>query len=210
MRKLALLVGISVFLVTGGALAAAQEPSVHVDAGQFAMAQWTVVEDGQRVVYFAAGFNRVDANAAYPSTGYVGRAECRKVERGHHTRWVCSGRARPSELTPGDFVVDPALQTARLRVVSEDMEHVIEWAATGDAPQPYLHQHAGTDVGLQVMTSASRSAEATGTAFGQELDAARFGHIFQGAMFDVYSDARFAGGLRLLDNGTLVLRRTLR
>lgn len=187
MRKLALLVGISALLVPVGA--AAQQPSVHTDVSQLALAQWTVTEDGERVVYFAAGFNRA-RGTDWPSIGYAGRAECKKVVHGHHTRYVCRGRARPVELAPGDFLVDPALQSAHLKVTAYGFTNEVSWTAKGtEPPQPYFHQHAGTDVGAQVMTASARRATATGTIFGNELEEARFGYMSEGVMFDVYPNA---------------------
>jgi hypothetical protein len=197
-------------MTTGGALANAQEPAAHVDAGQFAIARWKANEDGQRVMYFAAGFNQVNQTAAWPSVGYAGRAECREVDRGHHSFVICSGRARPVELAPGDFVVDPALQTATLKVTSEGMTHEVSWSATGDAPEPYFHQHAGTDVGAQVMTSTGRRATASGTLYGQTLEPAKGAFISQGTMVDVYLNGR--GGHTVFDlrDGVLFFKQIFR
>ncbi|MDQ3914234.1 MAG: hypothetical protein M3323_02735 [Actinomycetota bacterium] len=209
MRRLGLLVAVSALLVSGSGLpASSQEPHVRADASQFAMAQWKVAENGERTIYFAAGITRVDG-PEWPFTGYVGRAECTRVVRGHHSHFVCRGRARPVDLAPGDFVMDPALQTARLNVVSEGMTHQFTWEANPDAPRPYFHQHAGTDVGAQVMTSLARRASATGTAYEQELDDSRNGFLVEGAMVDAYLNGRAElPHLTFRDDGTLIFRQT--
>lgn len=210
MRRVSLLVAFSALTIAGGALpASSQEPQVRTDVSQFAMAQWKVTENGERTIYFAAGFTRASATEP-PFTGYVGRAECKRVVRGHHSHFVCRGRARPVDLAPGDFVVDPALQTARLTVTSEGATHDFAWEATPDAPQPYFHQHAGTDVGAQVMTAMARRASATGTAFGVQLEGSRHGLLSQGAMVDAYLRGRSAvPHVAFRDDGTLVFRQRL-
>ncbi|MFN2587046.1 MAG: hypothetical protein ABR613_02850 [Actinomycetota bacterium] len=210
MHRTVLLVVMAAVAVAGSTLpAASQEPQVRVDASQFAMAQWKVTEKGERTIYFAAGITR-GGGTGWPFIGYVGRTECKRVVRGHHTHFVCRGRARPVDLAPGDFVADPALQTARLTVASGGMTHTFEWEATADEPYPYFHQHLGTDVGAQVMTSLARRASATGTAFGEQLDVSRLGYLSQGAMVDAYLRGRAAlPHLRFGDDGTLIFRRTL-
>ena len=185
MRRLAgLLVGLSILLMSGGIAAAYQVPDVHGDVSQYAVAEWRVVEDGNRVIYFAAGINR--SGPDWPFTGYVGRAECRRIDNGHHTYLRCSGRARPARLAPGDFVVDPALASARLTVVDEEFTHQVAWASNGDQPQPYFHQHFGTDVGFLATTALSQRATSTGTLFGQELEDGRRAFMVQGVMAEVY------------------------
>ena len=208
MRKLALMVGTSILLVTGGTFAGAQEPAVHAGVDQTAIARWNVREAGQRVIYFAAAFNHVNQDAGWPSIGYAGRAECREVDRGHHTYVICRGRAKPVDLMPGDFVMDPALQSARLSVTTEGVQHTVSWEATGETPQPYLHQHAGTDVGFQVMTGSSRRALASGTLFGQEFTPRKGAIMMQGAIVDVYLNGR-QGGFQFRD-GTLIFRQVFR
>ena len=207
MRKLAMLLGVSVFLVAGGTAAGSQAPEPHANATQYALAQWNTQEDGNRVIYFAAGINRV-SSSKWPFIGYIGRAECRRVNNGHHSYMRCSGRARPAQLAPGDFVVDPALQTANLKVVNDDGTHEVSWQASG-APRPYFHQHAGTDVGALVTTSLGRRAVATGTIYGQELEEGR-AYIVQSAMAEVYLSERFDLGHFHFRDGTLFFRRTFR
>ena len=207
MRKLALVLGVSIFLVAGGTAAGSQVPETHAGANQYALAEWKTTENGNRVIYFAAGINQA-SGPQWPFTGYVGRAECKRVDRGHHAFMRCTGRAQPAQLAPGDFVVDPALQSASLRLVLDDVTHTVSWEATGDTPKPYFHQHAGTDVGFQVMSSMGRRALATGTLFGQELEASRRGYLVQGAMVDVYLNERFDIGHFHFRDGTLFFRRT--
>ena len=209
MRKLAMLLGVSVFLVAGGTAAGSQGPEPHVNATQYALAEWRTTENGNRVIYFAAGVNRV-SGPEWPSKGYIGRAECRRVNNGHHTYMRCSGRARPAQLAPGDFVVDPLLQTANLKVVNDDGTHEVSWQATSAQPQPYFHQHAGTDVGALVMTSLGRRAVSTGTIFGHELEEGRRAHIVQSAMAEVYLSERFDLGPFHFRDGSLFFKRTFR
>ncbi|HEV2755000.1 MAG TPA: hypothetical protein VG318_04410 [Actinomycetota bacterium] len=209
MRRLSLLMVVSALFVAGSALpAGSQEPQVRTDVSQLAMAQWKVTENGERTIYFAAGFTRSSATE-WPFVGYVGRAECTKVTRGHHTHFVCRGRARPVDLAPGDFVVDPALQTGRLTVTAEGETHEVSWEASPDAPQPYFHQHAGTDVGAQIMTAMHRRASATGTAYGVELVGSRHGFLSQGLMVDVYLMNRGLPHVTFRDDGTMIFRQRL-
>ena len=200
-RKLALLVGVSVFLISGGTAAGLQVPEAHGDVSQYAVAEWRTVEDGNKVIYFAAGMNRTGAD--WPFTAYVGRAVCRRVDNGHHVGLRCTGRAQPARLNPGDFVVDPALNSAQLKVVDGDFTHEVSWQATPDTPQPYFHQHLGTDVGFLVTTAMSRRADATGNLFGQELEDGRRSYIVQGVVAEVYLNERFDIGHFHFRDGTL-------
>lgn len=201
MRRLALLVGVSVFLISGGTAAGLQVPEAHADASQYAVAEWRTVEDGNKVIYFAAGMNR--SGAEWPFTGYVGKAVCRRIDNGHHVELRCTGRAHPAKLNPGDFFVDPALSSAQLTIVDGEVTHQVAWEATGDTPEPYFHQHLGTDVGFLVTSAITRRASSTGNLFGQELEDGRRAFIVQGVMAELYLNQGFDIGHFHFRNGTL-------
>ena len=118
MRKLAMLVMVGALMAPAMAVGA---PGGTGQVQQFAFANWSVKEDGMRVIYFASGMNGIPGE--WPSIGFIGRAECKKVEHRGRTHTICRGRSRPTQLNPGDFLVDPALANASLTVTKDDITH---------------------------------------------------------------------------------------
>ena len=206
MRKLATL------LIVGTLMApamAAGAPGGSGQAQQFAFANWTVKEDGMRVIYFASGMNGVPGE--WPSIGFIGRAECKRVEHDGRVHVTCRGRSRPTQLNPGDFVVDPTLATAQLKVTQEDVTHQVNWAGGDSTAEPFWHQHAGTDVGVLFQTALQRRLPATATIYGNDLPSKR-GFIGEGGYVEVwldYMDQSGFGQFRM-DDGDLVFRKVLR
>ncbi|MFN2526989.1 MAG: hypothetical protein ABR505_12135 [Actinomycetota bacterium] len=164
-------------LVLGvGPLAHAEQPGVRGNATQFAYASWLVTEENHGVMYFAAGMNNVPSES--PSVGFVGAAKCRPIAHGHHTAWRCRGRSRPTPLNPGDFMVDPLLDGARLTLTEDGFTHEVSWTGRGGPPKPFWHQHSGSDVQeVLFMAWMNRRAGAAGTLFDQELEETRGGVI---------------------------------
>ncbi len=184
MRRLALLVAAGFLFMFGASAFAGSLPSANVGLDQFAFANWSTTENGTKVIYFAAGFNRIPAENM--SVGFIGRAECREIDHHGHTRLICRGRARPTQLEVGDFVVDPSLSGAQLTVESDGMTHSVTWTGRGPQPEPFWHQHAGVDVGFLVMASMSRRADATATIYDHQLEPGRPGFIAEGAFAEAY------------------------
>lgn len=210
MRRLALVVAAGSLLVFGTSAFAGSVPSAHAGLDQFAFAGWTTTEDGIKVIYFAAGFNRAPADKM--SVGFIGRAECRKVDHHGHTRMICRGRARPTELAPGDFVVDPSLNGAEMTVERDGITHSVSWTGRGTAPEPFWHQHAGSDVGVLVMTSLSRRADASASIYETQLEPGRPGFISEGVFAEAYlytNDVLDFGDVEIRD-GVLHYRTVLR
>lgn len=199
MRRLALLVAALSLFVFGASAFAGALPSATAGLDQFAFASWTTTEDGMKVIYFAAGFNRADADKM--SMGFVGRAECREIDHRGHTRLVCRGSARPTPLETGDFMVDPALNGAQMTLDRDGMTHSVSWTGRGNPAEPYFHQHAGLDVGVLVMASMFRRADTTATIYENELEPGRPGFISEGAFAEAYI---YSNGV--LDFGDVELR----
>ena len=188
--------------------AALATPSATGDGHQMAFASWSAREGGQRVIYFAMGMNQVPSDSV--SLGFVGRAECRKVTRRGHTHTVCAGAARGHQLAPGDFMMDPLLETASMAVDARGKTNTVDWTGKGDTPEPFWHQHAGTDVGVFFMAHMQRRAQTAGKIFGAKLGKG-FGFLMQGAQTEVLLDylVEATGDNVTLRNGMLHFRKTL-
>jgi hypothetical protein len=189
---------------------AAQLPSTSGTVQQGAFARWMSVEDGTRVLYFAIGMTGYPGD--YISTGAIGRAECREISHGGHTAWSCRGRADAVELAPGDFVVDPLLASASLKITDEEGTiNTVSWTGKGTQPTPYVHQHAGNDVGVQVMTMLGRSASITGNVAGIDVAAGRGAALAEGYDVNVYLDGlRSPAGRFVFRDGAIFYRTVLR
>ena len=185
---------------------ASQLPDMSLRAQQSAFARWMAVEDGTPVAYFAMAMTGYPGDSL--STGAIGRAECRKVSHGGHTGWSCRGRAKAVQLAPGDFVVDPLLASATLSVPNEEgVVNTVSWTGKGTQPTPYVHQHAGNDVGVQVMTMLGRSASISGTVEGVEVSANRGGGLAEGYDLNIYLDGlRTPAGRFFLQDGDILYR----
>ena len=157
-RLLGVLAAAALLVVGATSASGAAPPTPYLTSVQEAYARWVANEDGQRVMYFGGGVNGYPNE--WPSIGFIGRAECRKVTHHGHTGWRCRGRTEPVKLMPGQFVVDPTLSTAKLEITTDGVTNSVTWQGTGEST-PYFHQHAGTDVGAQVMVGAQRSASAS-------------------------------------------------
>lgn len=206
MRKLAS--AVATLMATASLGTAFASPSATADVHQMAFSSWSVREDGQRVIYFAMGMNQAPSD--WPSLGFVGRAECRKVTRRGHTHTVCSGRARGHELAPGDFTLDPTLETGSLTVEAKGKTNTVRWTGKGDAPEPFWHQHAGTGVGIFFMAHMERRAQTAGKIFGTNLKKG-FGFMVEGGQTEVWIEylAEATGGRVTLRDGILHFRSTL-
>lgn len=190
--------------------AASQLPDASVTAQQLAFARWMAVEDGTPVSYFAAAM--IGHPGDYLSMGAIGRAECRKVSHEGHTGWLCRGRAKAVELAPGDFVVDPLLASASLSITNEEgVASTVSWTGKGTGPTPYVHQHAGNDVGVQVMTMLGRSASISGTVEGVDVAAKRGAALAEGYDLNVYLNGlRTSAGRFFLRDGSVFYRTFVR
>lgn len=195
MKRLASVVGAVIILATAivpaGATSSDRLPSASAGAAQIAFANWLVHEDGGLVMYFGAGMNMVPSALDY-SIGFIGRAPCRRVERHGHEGLRCVGSARGHTLPPGEFVVDPALNTATLTMESRGEVHSIDWAGKGNLAEPYWHQHSGPGVTAMAMVMAWRTAKSTGTVFGRSMPGGR-GVMFEMANADAWIALREAG-----------------
>jgi hypothetical protein len=206
MRKLS--VTVATLMLTTSLGTAFATPSATADGHQMAFASWSTREGGQRVIYFAMGMNQAPSD--WPSLGFVGRAECRKVTRRGHTHTVCAGGARGHQLAPGEFTMDPLLETATMAVEAKGKANSVDWTGKGDAPEPFWHQHAGTGVGIFFMAHMQRRAQAAGKIFGTRL-AKGFGFMVMGAQTEVWLDylEDATGGRVTLRDGILHFRTTL-
>ena len=206
MRKLALLLMVGALMAPAIATGA---PGGTGQVQQFAFANWSVREDGVRVIYFAAGMNGVPGE--WPSIGFIGRAECKKIERHGRTHTICRGRSRPAQLNPGDFVVDPTLSTASLTVTKDEVTHQVSWAGGDSTAEPFWHQHAGTDVGVLFQFGMQRRVPATANLYENELPEKK-GFIGEGGYVEVWLDYMQQRGLGTfrMDGDDLVFRKVLR
>lgn len=195
MKRLVSVMGAVIILVTAilpaGATSSDRLPSANAGVAQIAFANWLVHEDGRPVMYFGTGMNMVPSAPAY-SIGMIGRAPCRHVERHGHEGLRCVGSARGHTLLPGEFVVDPALNTATLTMESRGDVHSINWAGKGDLAEPFWHQHSGTGFSTMVMVMVWRTAKATGTLFGRSMPGGR-GVMFEMANAEAWIALRGTG-----------------
>lgn len=176
MKRLASVLGALIILaaaiVPAGATAGDGLPSADAGSQQIAFANWLVHEDGELFLYFAAGTNTIPNEMDY-SFGMIGRAPCRHVERNGRKMLRCSGSARRHALLPGEFVVDPALNSATLTMEARDEVHSISWEGKGALAEPYWHQHSGPGVNAMAMIMAWRRSKASGSVFGRSLSGGR-------------------------------------
>lgn len=208
MKKLASAVGATILLLTAvPAGATSNEPGAGVNALQMAFASWLVSEQGETWLYYAAGTSLLPSTE--PTIGFVGKAPCKEVLRHGRTGLRCRGGTRGRSLTPGDFMMDPALNAATLRMEAKDEIHTVTWQGRGDLSEPYVHQHAGLDVGVLAMTMMARRANTTGTVFGQELSGKR-GVLFEEVIATAWTNVLLTrDGTRLaFDDGTLTVTKT--
>jgi hypothetical protein len=168
------------------------------------------VEDGTRVIYFAMGMTGYPGD--YISMGAIGRAECREISHGGHTAWSCRGSAEAVELAPGDFVVDPSLASASLKITDDEgLVNTVSWTGKGTGPTPYVHQHAGNDVGVQVMTMLGRTASIAASVAGVDVTANRGAALAEGYDLNLYLDGlRSPAGRFVLRDGVVFYRTVLR
>ena len=166
-----------------------------------AFASWLENEDGQKVLYFALGMTEVPSTWA--TMGFVGRAPCTEIERRGRTFMRCRGLARGHELAPGDFFVDPSLNSATLAMDAKGESHTVTWTGRGKQAEPYWHQHSGPGIGAMAMLLMWRRADTDGVVFGRTLGGR--GQMFEGAFADVWANALVTtDGTRLvLDDGVL-------
>ena len=206
MWRIVAIIATAMMFFSAAPAGAAQLPSASLTAQQAAYARWMAVEDGTPVAYFAMAVTGHPNR--YLSTGAIGRAECRKVSHRGHTGWMCRGRARAVELAPGDFTMDPSLASASVSITSEEgVVNTVSWTGKGTGPTPYVHQHAGNDVGVQVMTMLGRSASISGSVEGVEVEAKRGGGLMEGYDLNVYLyGARTPAGRFFLRDGSIFYR----
>ncbi|HET7482393.1 MAG TPA: hypothetical protein VFK89_05970 [Actinomycetota bacterium] len=196
-------IGLSILPIAAHAM-----PSVSPSASQSALAAWTATEDGTRVVYFAFGSNGYPND--WPTVGTIGRAVCKKMVHNDHVMWRCRGDAHLTQLGPGDFVVDPALSSATLQISDGDVTNSVTWHGLEDAATPYVHQHAGTDVGVQVMAMMQRRASIDGMVDGVTTSTTRGGALMQGVDFNIYPDGLRVGRSSFsVSDGVVHFRTTL-
>jgi len=205
MRRLVAAAAIA-FLVMAASPAGAV--SAHVVAVQSAQARWSAIEDGQRVMYFAmatTGYRDVDEPL---SEGAIGRAECTRISHHGHKGWSCRGKTELVPLAPGDFVVHPALDFATLRLTQDGVTNTVTWTAKDDYSIPYFHQHAGLDVGIQVMAATSRRASISGVVDGMDVASKGGGYLFQGFDVNIYPDVGMRSGGFRVEDGVVHFRTT--
>ncbi len=195
------------FLLMGAAPAGAV--SAHAYAVQSAQARWSAIEDGQRVFYFAMAVTGYREGAESLSEGAIGRAECTRVSHHGDKGWSCRGRTEMVPLGPGDFVVHPALDFATLRITQEGVSNSVTWTAKDAYGIPYFHQHAGLDVGVQVMAASFRRASISGTVGGVEVAAKGGGRLWQGFDVNIYPDLGMASDSFRVEEGVVHFRARL-
>jgi hypothetical protein len=173
-----------------------------------AFASWMVREHGQTWLYYAAGTTMVPSTK--PTIGFVGRAPCREIVRHGRTGLRCSGGSRGRSLAAGDFVMDPALNAATLTMEAKNKTHSVTWEGRGDMSEPYVHQHAGLDIGVLAMTMLARRANTTGTIFGHKLSGKR-GVLFEEVIATAWTNVLLTqDGTRLVfHDGTLKVTKTV-
>lgn len=208
MKKLASALAATILLLTAvPAGATSSGPGGDVTATQMAFASWTVQDHGQTWLYFAAATTMVPSTG--PTVGFVGKAPCKEIVRNGRKGLRCRGGTRGRSLTPGSFVMDPSLNAATLTMDAKNETHTVTWEGRGDTPEPYVHQHAGLDIGVLAMTMIARRANVTGTVFGQELEGPR-GMMFEEAVATGWANVLTTrDGTRLVFNdGTLNITKT--
>ncbi len=208
MRRAILVVAASVFVAAVAPAAGGSQIGATATVAQAAHAVWMEREDGKRVLYFAAAFH--NSSQRWPSMGAVGRAECKEVRHGHHTGLVCRARQPLQQLGPGDFVVNPALSSATLKLTIEDVPSEVVWTGRGQAPEFMWHQHAGNDVQeVLFMAGFHRRADASGTVLGRAVEDARSAGLAE-QLWTVVSLDYFDTNVFRVRDGDLVVRARLR
>lgn len=210
MGRIVAIMATAMMFLSAAPAGASQLPSASGTAHQAAFARWMSVEDGTPVLYFAIGMTGYPGD--YLSTGAIGRAECRKISHRGHTGWSCRGRADAVELAPGDFVVDALLASASLSITDDEgVVNTVSWTGKGAGPTPYVHQHAGNDVGVQVMTMLGRSASISGSVAGVDVSANRGAALAEGYDVNLYLDGlRSPAGRFVLRDGSVFYRSFVR
>lgn len=203
MRRSLVLTLVCAFVVT--ALPAASSPGAGGGAEQWADAAWIVGKGDRPHFYFAIGARFADPYAGVMTLGGVGKGRCR---RSRHGIW-CSGQGVAAEIPFEDFSMDPAMDSATMKVKLRGVVHRASWTGRGDVP---VFQQGAYISPRDVAAGAAlaRSARASGRLFGQQVNrrTARvaFGFMATVAGAGVFLDSR---DVRIRPDGTVLYRVTV-
>ncbi|HVL65556.1 MAG TPA: hypothetical protein VM573_10355 [Actinomycetota bacterium] len=157
-------------------------PSAAGAASQVATATWLRGGKKKPVGYVADAMRFVDPVEGAVTLGGVGKIPC-NVSGGKRFRFIiCMGWVELKEIPFEDFVVDPVLSTASMKVTLRGKDHQVEWTAADLAPTSEMGAQAGPH-GVGGAAGMSREAEASGSVFGADLNhtAHDFAALAQGA-----------------------------
>lgn len=155
--------------------ASAQEPELPVFAygggAQEAWADWTEIHGDHGVWYLAYGVRHLGPEGLI-TLGMVAKGRCH-VQRGKHFMSIsCMARGRVVQLAEEDFVFDPLLDTASLRLETDGFTHRVGWTGSGDRAEPnsWTGTYAsswGADAGAGA--GLFRAARPSGRVYGETI-----------------------------------------
>ena len=162
MRLLAALLALSCLVPTGSGAAPRVEPYIWADAN------WFIPTDNPKRLtwFFASAWGPNDLGPEEIAS--IGKGWCRLKRNGTGSYLACGAPL----LGIGDgadvFQMDPAMQTAEMRIEGKDGEaHTVSWMADPDAwagPTPEV-----CEAGARIFTYLHRPGTATGTIGGHRL-----------------------------------------
>lgn len=193
MRKMTLVIG-AIGLSLAPVAPATAVPDIQPHVSQFAYAHWFNIQHmtGNYYGAFAYRYNAGGDDAVRTST-FVFRGSCRRDEakNGRDSHVVCKGLGIISDVETQDFVVDPTLSSASLRVDTGRHVHEVNW--TGQDLVPHEgHSVVARDNRVRAGVGMSRLAKADGKLFGERMRARsdNWSFLYQGASALAKLDAR--------------------
>ena len=182
-----ILTGVMAALIAVPVSAAPAAPGAGAGVAQFAEADWVRIK-GKTGTYYFAFAERMVHDGGVSTIGVVGRGDCTVDKNKHFTMIMCEASGKGKEIPPEDFVLDPVLGSASLKVTLGKTTHQASWIAADDAPTVYAGQVVGPD-GADAESGMARYATAAGTLFGKKLKSTDndFAFLIQGAGAGAYT-----------------------
>lgn len=136
---------------------------------QDAVAIWVKPQGNKLIAYFAIAERYVEPGAGLVTLAGVAKGECRVLRRRHFEMVSCTIFGRLQEIPFEDFVVDPLLGSASMKVTVRGMTHEVSWTAADLGPTTAGGFEAGPG-GAGGGVGMARYMDAEGTVFGRTLE----------------------------------------
>ena len=207
MRKLSL--ALLALLFAAPVMPATAAPGVGAGASQFGFIDWIDMNGSKGTMVGVIADRFLDQEEGLVTIAGVFKGTCEKETSGSWTMITCEGFGRGRLIPHEDFTVNPALDSANLRLRIGGQTHTASWKGKG--PSPYAFAGVGTDGRwLDGGAGMVRDCKGTGRVYGKKrvtnswLD---WAFLYQGA-----GAVAYAGGDLDVDfrDGRFFVKKTVR